>query len=303
MHRASETPDLPFDVVEAAVTVIGKAFWYKGPLRTLLIRCGVPPGLYDRFAAEPKYVIARHIFDELQSKGDNGRIVALRIVEELCAIRKLPAEVDASAAAKALETLRILSANTRRERTASEAEREAAAAKAREEIEARSLRAQRLDDCKQRYYSLLIERDVQRRGFAFEQLLKDLFHAHEIEYRSSFRTETQQTDGAFVFKSFHYLLEAKWTRLETSLSVLDGFKSKVERKLTSTRGLFVSIAGFSEDVLREFQQGAGRSVILMSGEDLQIILEDRIMLTDALELKTSMASQTGEVYVPLKLHL
>lgn len=303
-HHAEQAPELPFDVIDAAVTAIGKAFWYKGPLRTLLIRCGVPAPLYDRFSTEAKYVIARNVFDELLQKGENGRIVALRIVEELCAIRKIPADVpDPSGAAKALETLRLLSKDIRKVRSDADLQRERAAADARQQREKHTLRNERLTECKQRFYTLLNDGDPQTRGFALEALLKDLFDIHEIEYQPSFRAEVQQTDGAFRFDSFHYLVEIKWTRDETSLAALDAFKSKVERKLASTRGLFLSMAGFSDDVIREFQHGTTRSILLMTGEDLILILEDRVSLTDALELKTRLASQNGDVYVPLKTHI
>lgn len=137
-------------------------------------------------------------------------------------------------------------------------------------------------------------------GYALEELLRDLFNAHEVAYRPSFRAEAQQTDGAFKFDSFDYLVESKWTRDETTLAVLDSFKAKVARKLTSTRGLFISISGFSEQVIAEFEKGSERNVILMSGEDLVLILEGRFSLTDALELKTSRAAHEGSVFVPLR---
>ncbi|MGH2528106.1 MAG: hypothetical protein ACRDH0_02015 [Actinomycetota bacterium] len=52
---------LPFQVREAIVEVCGKAFWLKDPLKSLMLSAGVPVELYERYADESKFKIARHI--------------------------------------------------------------------------------------------------------------------------------------------------------------------------------------------------------------------------------------------------
>lgn len=56
---------LPFQVREAVVRVCGKAFWLKDPLKSLLLSSGVPVELYERYADESKFKIARHVLSEL----------------------------------------------------------------------------------------------------------------------------------------------------------------------------------------------------------------------------------------------
>jgi hypothetical protein len=124
-----------------------------------------------------------------------------------------------------------------------------------------------------------------------------------MEYTPSYRGEREQIDGAFRHSAFHYLVEVKWERGEATLAALDTFKAKVDRKLSSTRGLFLSISGFHDEVIVQFQANATRNVVLMSGEDLTLILEGRLSMQDALDLKTNMAAQKGSLFVALREHV
>lgn len=295
---------LPIDVVEAAVSAIGKTFYYKSSLKALLRRSGVADGWFERYAAETKYAIARHIFGELETRGAEGRAVAVRIIQQLCSIRKPPDDnVDRAAALAALEELRRLSHGARIDDAREQIEREKRISTEKSRIETLSLRERALRQCYEQYQTLIREADAQSRGYALEQHLKDLFLAHEIHYTPPFRGTSEQIDGAFKHAAFDYLVETKWTRAEASLAVLDTFKAKVDRKLTSTRGLFFSIASFDDDVVAAFESSSGRNVILMSGEDLALILEGRFSLTDALDLKTTLAAQKGRLFVPLRDHI
>lgn len=292
---------LPFDVVEAAIAAIGKCFYYKHAVNRLLRKCGVSESFVRLHQAESKYVIARTLFSELEGKGDAGRMVALRIVRELCDIRAIADDmVDKASAFGALTELRRLFHETRIDEVKSEIELERRAGDESARLEKLATKTLALQRCKSQYSLLLASTNAQARGFEFEKLLSEVFAAHEIAYRKSYRDAVQQTDGAFKFEAFDYLVEAKWTKDETDLAVLDSFQSKVGRKLSSTRGLFISVAGFSQDVVDAFTGGYGRSVILMSGEDLNYVLEGYFTLPDALEIKTGKAAHEGVVFAPLR---
>src|SRR5712692_108612 len=101
---------LPFEIREAVVAACGKAFWLKDPFRAFLVSCGVPAALYDRYADESKFKIARHVLAELDSMADEGFLIQRRIVTELCKLRKVPDEnvPDRDAALQALRYLKEL---------------------------------------------------------------------------------------------------------------------------------------------------------------------------------------------------
>ncbi len=140
---------------------------------------------------------------------------------------------------------------------------------------------------------------AQARGYSLEGLLSELFAVNEISYRPSYRTETEQIDGYFHFKGFDYLVEARWRKGPPTESDLAALKTKVDKKITSTRGLFVSIVGFRREVVMEFTRGVSSNMILMDGSDIGLILEGHVSLVDALDLKIEKAAQEGIIYFPL----
>lgn len=64
-------------------------------------------------------------------------------------------------------------------------------------------------------------------------------------------------------------------------------------------GLFLSINGFSEDAVRTHSTGR-RLMLLMDGNDLMGVLEERIDLIELLLRKRRYAAQTGNIL--LKIH-
>ena len=139
----------------------------------------------------------------------------------------------------------------------------------------------------------------QSRGYDLEKILAKLFAVNEISYRTAYRTETEQIDGSFDFRGFHYLVEARWRKDPPTEADLAALKTKVDKKITSTRGLFVSIAGFRSETVAEFTRGISSNIILMDGQDMSLILEGRVSLVDALAMKIDKASQEGKIFVPL----
>ncbi len=137
------------------------------------------------------------------------------------------------------------------------------------------------------------------RGFEFERFLKDLFDAHGLAPRSSFRLVGEQIDGSFEFNGDVYLLEAKWQAKPTSQDDLLIFREKVQSKSAWTRGLYVSNSGFSEDGIAAFARGRATNIIGMTGQDLYFILSGEISLLDAISQKVRRAAETGEFYAPI----
>ena len=146
---------------------------------------------------------------------------------------------------------------------------------------------------------MLDKLDPHNRGFEFEKFLKDLFECHQLAPRSSFRLTGEQIDGSFELNGDVYLLEAKWHAKQTAQIDLLAFREKVESKSAWSRGLFVSISGFTDDGLTAFARGRATNIIGMTGQDLFFVLSGDISLTDALSRKARRAAETGEFYVPV----
>jgi len=293
---------LPFELREAVVSVCGKAFWLKDPFRAFLLSCGVPPEIYDRYADESKYKIARHVLAELDTLGEDGYFTQRCIITELCKLRKVPDEnvLDRDAAITALRWLKELAVGQKlvveEEQTAAKAR----AQNARRKQAALLARAQKMEELRAVFVSMTNSKeDPQLRGYGLEDLLAELFEAHEISYRRPYRTRTEQIDGHFGYRGFDYLVEARWRVKPPTEADLAALKTKVDKKLTSTRGLFVSITGFRSEVVLEFTRGISSNIVLMDGYDLTLILEGHVSLIDALELKIKKAAQEGIIFFPL----
>ncbi len=132
---------------------------------------------------------------------------------------------------------------------------------------------------------------AQKRGYAFEVLLRDLFNVFGLEAREPFRLKGEQIDGSFLLQGETYLVEAKWQDAQTGVADLHTFHGKVEQKAAWTRGLFVSHSGFTEDGLAAF--GRGKKVICMDGLDLYETLSRELPLNHVLERKVRRAAETG----------
>lgn len=216
----------------------------------------------------------------------------------LCQLRKIPDSqvADRGAAADVLRQLKNLA--LQHNLAVKEEARVVAdkAAQAREHLQIIQDRAARLEKLKQTFFTAAMNPDRQAARYTLQDLLQELFHLFEIEYRKSFRNpnNTQEIDGHFCFQSFDYLVEVKWRKDQPTESEIGAFKHKVDGKLQGTRGLFVSVPGFRKEVVEKFDE-RGSSIILMDGADLTHLLEGRVDLRDGLRTKIEAAGQRGVV--------
>jgi hypothetical protein len=292
---------LPFEIREAVVAVCGKCFWLKDPFRSFMLSCGVSAELYERFSDESKYKIARHVLGELDG-ADDGYSTQRRIVTELCKLRKVPDDnvPDRDAAIEALRWLKQLSLNHKIITLKRNVDERMRIEESQRKQAALIARAEKMESLRSTYGVIAsASDDPQSRGYSLEALLSELFALHEISYRPPYRTVTEQIDGSFSFKGFDYLVEARWRKGRPTEADLSTLKMKVDKKITSTRGLFVSIPGFRLEVVSEFTRGVTSNIVLMDGVDLLLILEGRVSLIDGLELKIQKAAQEGIILFPL----
>jgi len=290
---------LPYEIIEAMIQCFGRCFHYKDRMAAFLSNCEVPHQLIDKHRQEFKFPWARKLLTDLGDTED-GRLLQRKILSALCQLRNIPDDkiLDRDAGLVALRTLKDLA--MQHDLVAREEIDKGIAKKRFAEEQNRLVRerAAKLEDLRKSFNAAVVSSNRQSAGYSLEDLLHDLFALFEIEYRRPFRTETQQIDGHFNFQGFDYLVEAKWRQNQPTEQELGAFKHKVDAKLESTRGLFVSISGFRTEVIAQFN-GRGANLILVDGRDLICILEGRLDLRDALRKKIEKAAQEGIVFVPL----
>lgn len=142
-----------------------------------------------------------------------------------------------------------------------------------------------------------IDENSQRRGYALENLLVELFKYFEIEVEGPFKLKGEQIDGSFNFDGNNYIFEAKWQNTLSSNNDLYTFAYKIESNTLYPRGFFLSINGFSTDAVERITHNKKPQLILLDASDLIVVLDGRINLMDLLKRKIKFAQTRGEIYM------
>ncbi len=154
---------------------------------------------------------------------------------------------------------------------------------------------EKLEELKRQFLDLAISTDAQKRGFQLEKLLNELFHLFDMFPKAAFKITGEQIDGSFTFDNDDYILEAKWQKAQINAGDLYKFGGKISGKLKNTLGLFISLDGYSTECT-ETGSSIVKSMILMDGQDLMMVLDGRIRLNEMIFIKRRHASDTGEIY-------
>ena len=290
---------LPYEIRKQIIQCIGLCFHYKDNVEAFFISCGVDKNLTAKHKSLAKFQWARTLLSDLDDC-DGGFMIQKRILTELCKFRKLPDD-DAPNPAAGISALRKLKELAVDNKLSIEDERAHIDEKKQINQEKAKIvqnRAKSLDELKTEFSAAHSSTNRQSAGYSLEDILEKLFPIFEMEYRKSYKIGTQQIDGHFKFEGFDYLVEARWREDLPNETEIAGFKRKVDTKLESTRGVFVSINGYRDEVIKCFE-GAGSNIIFFIGADLMLILEGRIDLDEVIRKKIDKAAQEGVVFYPV----
>ena len=291
----------------AAVVALKEAlcavYWYKADLHSFLQQCLSNPAVlatlnWDNY----KRQIVSDLVDYLTRNQDKHLGDLTRLCHEICNVTNFrhleQLEGGAQKAERARSAVDQLKRLVEPHEQAQEEQQDLLERqrKAADKLRTNAAVRQKLEDIKTRYNSLVISQNVQGRGFELEKVMYDLFELFDLDPKASFRNTGEQVDGAFSLDGTDYLFEARWRQEPANAEALDGFASKVRRKLENTLGVFLSINGFSPDGVAAHSSG-GAVVILMDGADLMAVFEERIDFVSLLLRKKRHAAQTGNIYL------
>jgi hypothetical protein len=291
---------LPFELRNQIIQCIGYCFHYKTNVEDFFVSCGVERKLASKHKEFPKFDWTRKLLNELDTM-ENGSLIQRHIVTALCELKGLPDD-NAPNPTEGLSALRKLRELAVGYKSKSEEEKERInqrKLKAEEKIKVAQNRTKTLDELKKAFVSLISSSNRQKAGYLLEDILKKSFTLFGFEYRGSYKIPTQQIDGHFRFEGFDYLVEARWTSSKPSSSEIAAFKHKVDTKLESTRGVFISINGFADEVVKAFEN-KGSNILFFTGEDISHIFEGSIDLDVVMRTKVKKAAQEGKLNYPVK---
>jgi len=279
--------------------------WYKGQFKTLVTTSlrDNPELVAGLNFSDTKRNVCDELMRRLVSHESRYQEVSIRLMLEMATMARFPdierlsepdratRLADARAAVERLREVTEQFSDRQQENERLRVEREA------NEAQADALR--RFDDdvasLKDRFLELRSASEPQKRGYAFESLLSDLFKLFDMEPRLAYRTETEQIDGSLSFDTDDYILEAKWIAEPVSRETADAFAAKVRRKGKNALGLFVAVNGWSSAALATYREST--PFITMDGGDVYAVLDGRVRLDDLLRAKRRHANETGSCYL------
>jgi hypothetical protein len=292
--------------INALIEALTNIYWYKSDLRTFVMNTISDTNVLAKLDwSDYKRNIVTSLVNYLARNQDIYQNDLLRLMSEVTKIedfshlsRLEDGAKKVKEAKESVEALRILVRNhfdMFEKQRLNEEQRQAAY----EKILRKQGVSDRLREIERGYLELISGTNPQKRGFALERVLHDLFTLFDLDPKASFRITGEQIDGAFTFDNTDYILEAKWQQEPVGTAELDTLHSKLIRTtLDNTLGLFLSINGYSNDAVKAHSSGR-RLMILMDGSHLMAVIEGRIDLMQLLLRMRRHASQTGDIYLKI----
>jgi hypothetical protein len=176
----------------------------------------------------------------------------------LCKGQFPDATPDGLAAVEGLRAERIEEGREAAERRV-EKQREQRATEVQQERIAAAQRAKR-EQYRAAFLQLCEMKDAQQRGFQLERFLNGFLDFEGLNPRGSFKIIGEQIDGSFAWAASTYLVEAKWVKEPVAGAEFGAFIYKIAGKTLDTRGLYISINGYSPQAMAR-TSAKGRAAI------------------------------------------
>lgn len=143
------------------------------------------------------------------------------------------------------------------------------------------------------------EPDHQKRGYALERFLNGFFEFEGLEPRGSFKLVGEQIDGSFVSRGRTHLTEAKWVKEAIAGAEFGAFMYKIDGKTADTRGLYISVNGYSPAALQGLKTKGALRFVCIDGAHLVRALSPGQNFQAILDLIWRRADETGQAYLPV----
>jgi hypothetical protein len=286
---------IDFNTKEMMIKLAGTCFWFWKTFYSFLDSCEISPSVYLQFGKEGrKYQVMRSLLELLERQEKYDLIT--NICMQFYNLSPSDDGIDITKAKKLLDEFRSKVGSSIIQDAIKQRE-------AVEKIEARKniikenlIYKNKILQIKNEFLVLHTYDNKQMRGYAIERLLFDILALEELEYKPPYKTNGEQIDGYFKFDKFDYLVETKWTEEISGQNELSIFDGKIRGKAQSTRGFILSINGFSQTAINKYSGDSPR-IILMDGQDLMAVLEERITFYDLMKFKSDIFVRKGEIYV------
>lgn len=309
---------MPFDAATVGFVedALSECFNYHNALDNFLTRSGVSSralkharqAATDRIATsnrEYERAPKRFVVQELLSIITTDRLEGDRMIASIVSGLIDGNFPEATPAAKeAIESLTLKRTNdtSEKERLRREERGKKEAAKnTADNIKTEALlsRQAKRDKFRDRFVGLMNEGNAQARGYLLESFLNDFFEFENLDPRSSFKRLGEQIDGSFSWQTKTCLVEAKWVKDPVAGAEFGAFNYKIEGKTVDTRGLYISVNGYSPDAIRGMNGKGALKFVCLDGAHIMRAMSTDDGLHAILKRVWRHADETGESYLPV----
>lgn len=285
-----------------------ECFEYHAQLDSFVMRSGLPRDRLSvarkraesrkgRWSVAPKRFVVQEILEEIGTgTPDDDRLMS-QFIDGVCRGNFSVARPQGVQAINALKMERENDSRASKERRV-ERQREAEDLQRERDKLGAAKRAAR-ENFRQSFFSLSSLANAQQRGFALECFLDEFIAFEGLSPRGSFKIVGEQIDGSFAWSSRTHLVEAKWVKEPVAGAEFGAFLYKVQGKTADTRGLLISINGYSPQAITSLNSKGELRFVCIDGTHLLRATEAGWNIPRLLDIVWRHAGETGEAYLPV----
>lgn len=139
----------------------------------------------------------------------------------------------------------------------------------------------------------------QLRGQRFNQFIADVLACWGIGRVQVSVRGAGEIDVAFALDGTRFVLEAKWEAGPVDFGPIAKLSRRITQRLTGTRGVFLSMSGYTAGALGDAIRGQQPDMLLLDRGHLEAMLSGLLSPADLLTELLDWASYSGNVHVPL----
>lgn len=294
--------NLPPHFVELLYDALLKSFWRKKALRNFLRRSHISESFLASLSDdETKRDWLDHLFPRLENS-ERGQSLLQQMARSLAEQDNFPDLVnwedsqdkiqEARAAVTALKEYLNRKDKEKRDEQEIILNRHQAEERRKEVLQSQltfeSLRTKLDDLCK--------ELGTQKAGYDFQDWFYNLMDFFDVDNRRPYKIEGRQIDGSITVDGTTYLVELKFTALQSDATAIDSHLKKVNDKADNTMGIIVSMSGYSSVAISE--ASFSRSpLLLFDATHLYFVLGGIGTFPDLLRRVRRHSSQEGKAYL------
>lgn len=289
-------------LIELTYEAALKAYWRKNALRKFLRASHVAESFVSSWSSdESKRELLDRLFQKLQAT-DKGKAVIFEMARNLSEQTTFPdlrnwedSDEKIQNAHKAVQELKSY-LNKQDKEIKTEKERKEAQEKARKERQKIQRSLTDKSKLQTNLDAMHSKVGAQEGGYEFESWFYELLDFCEITNRKPYKSDGRQIDGSLTYDGTTYLVELKFTKVQTGVTDIDSLKAKVNKMADNTMGIMVSISGYSSVAIND-ASGNKSTLLLFDASHLYLFLSGVMGFADIISRVRRHASQTGEAYL------